>query len=110
MSPKRGKRATQRPSRSSGEPDLRGGLDDRQGHNRGVLAAVRRRRQANRPSEEAPEERRVLVANLIADVVDGARASLDELPGSLDPERMDVLDGSLSRRGPEAAGERAPGQ
>src|SRR6476660_201755 len=110
MSPNRGERATPRRSRSSGHLDVRSRRDDRHWDDRGVLAAVRRRRQADRPPEEAPEERRVLVADLVADVVDGARAGLDEPPRPLDPESVDVLDGALPGRGPEAAGERAPSQ
>src|SRR6185295_5744197 len=74
-------------------------------HDAGVLPAVRRRCQPGRSLEEPAEEGRVLVAHLVADVVDGHAASLDDLSRLLDAHGVDVLHRPVPGRRAEPARE-----
>ena len=71
------------------------------------LAPVRGRRQPGLALEQAAEERRVLVADAEADVVDRDRARLEDPPRLVDPDLVDVLDRPAAGRRAEPAAERS---
>src|SRR3954452_13392303 len=57
----------------------------------GVLPAVRGGREPRGPSEQPPEEGRILVAHLVADVVDAGRARFQQVARRLHAEAVHVL-------------------
>lgn len=54
---------------------------------------IGRGRQPHAPAEEPPEERHVFVADGARDVLGGRVATLEELLGLLDAQRLHVLEG-----------------
>src|SRR5687768_4476583 len=74
---------------------------------RAVLLSVRSRTQTGGLGEGASERRRVAVADLGSEVVDGVGGGFEQPLGRLDTNPLQIAAGRLAGGGLEATGERA---